>query len=596
MGRTIILVSLLFQHLAFAEISKNTIAQNKLLQKHPSPYLRSHANDPINWQLIRQIKKGGDKPVFISSGYEACYWCYRMKVDTFSNNALAKKINKTFTAIIIDREIHSQIDQQLQVFVTEQRGFGGWPLNVVLTPDGDPILGFSYTDAKSFENLVDSFAVKWKEDQRKITNIALEFKQSRFKKYKDLDTTLETVNPQALLLNFLKQISKVSDVEYGGFGDSEKFPNTVQLSALLDLYSINPDKPLASFLELTLDNMLHGGIRDQLAGGFFRYSDHQNWHAPHYEQMLYTQALMGKLLIRAGQALKRTGYLIAGKEVLLNMVSRFRENGRFYHASLSAVGEDKTSGGYYLWTKVELIQLLGKNWRQKVKNRLPSDSRLVLPLLIEPDPRETKNILLEARKKRVQLVDDKKLLAWQGLVLSGLSYGAQMSPELAKAAETLAGNLFSLIDNGQLSRVITRDNKDDTYNDLESLVYVAQGMFDWWQLSADRTALDSTKKLLLKAYQNFYKDGRWLASNENCLLTTTATLAIADTQLPSPTALWLSLSWTLADIDKSSELLISLADKAGDRLPSALSDNTFFHASLLSTLIIRQLQFKRSHK
>jgi len=527
-----------------------------------------------------------------------------MKVDTFSDKKLASTINQSFLPLLIDRELEPELDRQLQLFIEEQRGFGGWPLTVILTPQGHPVVGFSYIDANSLNEAIEQFLKHWKNDPQRVLKLATASATARLNKHVEQDQLLEKVDLQAILRQFLSQISSASDDRYGGFGERQKYPNVVQLNALLDLYSLNPDSELGNFLQLTLDHMLEGALRDQLGGGFFRYSDNRNWNSPHFEQMLYTQALMGKLLVRAGQTFKKPDYLVAGRDTLLNMVNKFRDKNDLYHASLSAVDENNKAGniagGYYLWRKRELDNLLGKRWQKGVSDLLPSNKIMVLPRILPgKNAQNLKAILLKVRNQRVISIDDKKLLAWQGLALSGLSYGAQLSKDLANAGKSLRDKIVQLVENQQLQRLIV-DNKLDPDGKvkpedmtLEGLVYLAQGLLDWWQVSGDEKAKSHAESLLLLAYQQFYKEGRWQPANKYGLLESPPTLAIDDTQLPSPSAIWLSLAWALTDIE-SNKPLNEMVAQVANRLPQAMHENAFFHASLISTLIAREWRLRNN--
>ncbi len=592
--------------------------ENTALKNHPSPYLRSHAEDPVNWQIIStqslQRAKSDKRLILISSGYQSCYWCYRMKKDTFSDQKLAKLINTSFVPILIDREMEEIIDQQLQQFMQEQRGFGGWPLTVVLTPQGDPVVGFSYISAVNLSNDLNKLLEQWKSGPEQIITLSKAAREARVNKHKQQDQLLKTPNYQELLQQFLQQISAASDDTYGGFGDQEKFPNIPQLSALLDIYSLNPDPNLNDFLQLTLDNMLERAIHDPIGGGFFRYSGNRDWSNPHYEQMLYTQALMGKLLIRAGQALKKPDYLLAGKDTLLNMIHRFRDESQskkkgLYHTALSAISttDKQQAGSYYLWTPTELENILGKHWQRVVEN-LNQDDQLILAKPVGKQRKAVKALLLkeqiERHKNQSQSYDDKKLLAWHGLVLSGLSYGAQLSPELAKAAQSLADKLLVLVEQQRFNTLMAVTEMEVTEAhagtvSLSNLVYVAQGLVDWWQVSGSENALKSAKKLLEIAHKRFYQDERWLQENPYGILVSPPSRAIPDNQLPSPSAMWLSLAWGLSDLDKASNKHTDLtvkADHIGSQLPLSLQDEAFFHATLISTVIARQWRLRNNRQ
>ncbi len=570
------------------------------LQQHPSPYLRDHATDPVQWQVIsvNLLKKASkhNRPILISSGYQSCYWCYRMKVDTFSDSALAQLVNDNFIPVLIDRELEPAIDQKLQTFMEAQRGFGGWPLTVILTPQGYPVAGFSYMRPKAMRHSLQQFLKHWQTDPAAIIKLAGEASEIREQKARQQNRPLENPDYRRLLEGFLQQISTTSDDKQGGFGDKEKFPNVPQLNALLDIYTLKPDKALKSFLELTLDNMQQGALRDQLAGGFFRYAGNRDWSAPHFEQMLYTQALLGKLYIRAGQTFKRPDYRDTGIQALQHMVQQFKGQHGLYDASLSAVSgkQDGQAGGYYYWSTRELKKLLGKEWPQQVKN-LSDNKHMLLPRLTGKKQEAIRTLLLKHREQRPRSRDTKKLLPWHGLVLSALAYAAPHSRTLAGEANALAKKLLTQVEKEQLEILMVAPQDQAGEIALSNLVYVAGGLLDWWQISASEQALTVAEALLLRAYEQFYSDGYWQRPSPYGLFSTTRSKALTDTQLPSPSAIWLSLAWALSTLNPDSALYAK-AEEVGRQLPLALQEDAFFHATLIAAIIARQIQVRNNRR
>ena len=563
---------------------------NTLIASSASPYLRAHSDDPIHWRPLSreavELARRENKPLLISSGYQSCYWCYRMKMDTFSDDDVARRINEAFIPILIDREINIEADRQLQWIAAQQNGHGGWPLTMIFTPQGFSVIGFNYLDGESFSKALDRFNDVWQSDSQKVVNLAREDTERRDEAYQKQEEILIDIDYPALASGFLRQLNGAADPEYGGFGRGEKFPFVPQLDALLTLYSINPDPALAKFLSLTLDNLLNGALHDHIAGGFFRYADNRDWTSPHYEKMLYTQALLGRHLIRAGGVLGRDDFIAGGVQTLVQMVNEFRDEDGFYISALSAVDSTQKrnrQGGYYLWTESEMADHLGKNWRDHIINLLGENEPLVLPKLIGESAHEHRSRLFEIRNNRAQVVDDKKILAWQGLVLSALSHGATVSTPLALAAESLAEKLLSQVQNKPLTRLIG----DEVPPELSDYVYLAQGFVDWWQLQNQPEFLGASEQLLVDAYDHFQEQERWKNPDHFGILAAPGVRAMRDEQLPSPSAIWLSLAWGMGEL-KQGSTLASQADALSLQLPVALRDESFFHGTTLSTLFARQ--------
>ena len=569
---------------------------NPALIQSPSPYLKSHAEDAVTWQLLSQntVKKARSqrKPIFISSGYQSCYWCYRMKVDTFSDKKLANIINDSFIPILIDREINLEIDRRMQEISQILNDRGGWPLTMILTPEGHPVIGYNYLDRESFSKAVDNFLQYWQSNPQRIVQLAKEDAQQFQRLTSKQGEVLTEFDHHAILKGLLDQFTTVADSEHGGFGTGEKFPHVPQLDALLTLYSLQPDPSLGNFLQLTLEKILSGSLHDHLAGGFFRYTDNRNWSSPHYEKMLYTQALLGKHLIQAGHQLNRQDFILAGVQTLRTMIREFRGEDGLFIAALSAVSEDSgqiQQGGYYFWTPSELNNLFGNQWRGRIKNLLPENKGRILPFLIGESAEEYRSQLLNVRDQRTRLQDNKNILAWQGLVLSALSHGAALSKEIESAASDLARLLLAHNQESVLTRLIDHPAAPSNTPGLSDYVYLAKGFVDWWQINNDNQYFDSAEKLLVNAYEMFHHSRGWRNGYDYGIFNPRPVGAIVDDQLPSASAMWLSLAWGISGIDPGSKLN-QLADSQGSLLPVAVQNDPFFHATLLSTIIARQWQ------
>jgi len=559
------------------------------LSSHPSPYLQSHADDAVHWRVnesaaIDQAREEG-KLIFLSSGYQSCYWCYRMKQDTFSDDNSAALINDNFLPILIDRELEPHLDSQLQQILAEQRGVGGWPANVILTPEGYPVASFSYADP---DNLIPGLSGLLERRDSEPAQLVSEGRGilARLEQEKEASERLLSDTSLAdLLQRFLQQSNAAADTTNGGFGDSEKYPHLPQLQALLALTAVVPDASITGFIRTTLDAMLQQGLRDQLGGGFFRYTTDRQWRTPHYEQMLHTQALAIQVLMRAGNQLREQRYTDAAEAVLLNMLRAFRRDDGLFRSSLSAVGNDGKDGGHYLWQPSVLETLLGPEWQGQL-DVLVTTPDGILPRLEAGVPDTVRMKLLNSREQQAPPADDKALLGLNGLVLSALA-AAETNPQARKAGDKLAGILNSAAESGNPSRLLDRNDAGPA--GLDDLVYAARGLFDWSLASGDARSGSNAGKLLHMAHSRYYDQTHWLEGDLAPLPGSSRTLLIQDTQLPSPAALWIDTAWRLAESSKDKRPG-RLADTISLVWPQALYDNTFFHATWLAAMIERRVR------
>ena len=568
-------------------------AQNTVLRDHPSPYFRSHADDSIHWNVFsatafEQAKTSG-KPLLISSGYSSCYWCHKMKQDTFSDKAVGETVNAGFIPIIVDRELEPEVDAYLQTIMEQQRGFGGWPLTVMLTPDALPIGGFNYTKADEFNATLQRFLNDWASNKTSIQEKAQAKANTLEQQRNAARTVADTTTPVEVLQAFLQHVSGAGDEEYGGFGDQEKFPNLPQLSALFTLHQLKQDKDLYAFLQTSLAALIGGGLRDHLGGGFFRYTDDRRWTHPHYEQMLYTQVLAAPLLIRAGVEFKQPAYLQAGREALLHTLTAFRRDDGLLRAGLSAVGGDGTAGGYYLWQPEQLSATVGKDWQNSVHNLLGEEADKVLPFVtVQGDAgKALREKLLSERRVRPLSSDDKALLGWNGLALNAFAAAKGLDPELQQAGEKLAAQLLALTKQDTLPRLIGEPAAGEAQ--FADRVYLAYGLAAWGKANEQTSFTDAARQLLHDTYQRYYDGKGWVQSEANPLLGEIAVPVIADSQLPSPSALWLVTAWQVADQDP---VLRKIVEEISAILPNALRDNAFFHATHIAALVQHATQEK----
>ena len=426
------------------------------LGKETSPYLLQHAHNPVDWypwgeEAIQKAREE-NKPILVSIGYSACHWCHVMERESFEDLETAKIMNENFVNIKIDREERPDIDHIYMDAVQAMIGSGGWPLNVFLTTDLKPFYGGTYFPPQRAYN-----RASWKEILLRISKVYIEQRD-------EINTQAENLTDHLLQSNQFSQgsvhinsdrlfskksgilifetIMKSADRKNGGFGKAPKFPQTFTIQYLLHYYYHTKDQDALQQAALSLDKMIHGGIYDQLGGGFSRYSTDENWLVPHFEKMLYDNALFVIVLCEAYQVTKNELYkqIVAQTFAFIERELMNTEGG-FYSAQ--DADSEGVEGKFYVWNKHEIESVLGENsalfceyygvteegnWEHKnilnvqlplsefaVKKKL-SIEELTIQLLTASEA------LLFYRQARVApSVDDKILLGWNALMNTAYS-------------------------------------------------------------------------------------------------------------------------------------------------------------------------------
>ncbi len=552
--------------------AKNKDAPRNQLADHPSPYLAMHGHDPVAWQdwgeaALDKARVSG-KPLFISSGYFACYWCHVMQRESYSDKAVAKWLNEHFIPVKVDRELQPGLDAYLIDFVSATRGHAGWPLNVFLTPDGYPLLGFTYQRRDAFLGLLKRLAKAWENDRDDLERMALKA-SLELKARSVAKQTQASINNTMLRERILKQARAAADDLQGGFGNQAKFPMASQLSLLLDLLASHDDAWLREFLGLTLDHMATRGLRDHLAGGFFRYSVDPSWHTPHFEKMLYSQALMARLYLRAASVLKRPDYRKVARDTLDFMLASLAGHNGGFIASLSAVDGKGVEGGYYSWSKATLAQLLdtneqhlaGLSWGLGIGEpdeggylpRLAADPRKLAKALKLPEAEVGKRLarlrakLLKARSKRTLPRDTKQLAAWNGLALSALADAVMAfdTPRYRHAGQRLRDYLLKQLWDGKRLSRMRIDGRSIGVAALADYAYVGAALADWSRATGEpETAL---QPILRSAFTQFADAQGWRNASARLLPAITLTDAYDDGSLPSASGVLLDVTLRQGD-------------------------------------------------
>lgn len=424
---------------------------NKLINE-TSPYLLQHAHNPVDWypwsEEALQRAKEEDKPILVSIGYSACHWCHVMERESFEDESVAELMNKHFINIKVDREERPDLDHIYMDAIQAMTSGGGWPLNAFLTPEGKPFYGGTYFppvaahNRPSWKEILTGVEKAYREKKNDINSQAENLVEHLVssnsfgiekKIEKEQEVLFKQENCDLIALNILKQ----SDTEWGGFGQAPKFPQTFSIQYLLRHYHFTKDeKSLVQGL-LSLDKMISGGIYDQLGGGFARYSTDKKWLAPHFEKMLYDNALLIGVISEAYQLTKKENYAeVIKKSMAFIEREMLNEEGGFYSA-LDADSEG-VEGKYYTWSKHEVDELLGNDaelycefynitakgnwehtnilWVQKNMEEFAANKNISL-IELKNKIDECNEILMIQREKRIHpQLDDKILLGWNAIM------------------------------------------------------------------------------------------------------------------------------------------------------------------------------------
>ena len=577
------------------------------LVDHPSPYLAMHGNDPVQWQAwgkdAVELARKLNRPLFISSGYFSCHWCHVMQRESYQDPALAKLLNTYFVPVKIDRELDPALDAYLIEFVRLTRGRAGWPLNVFLTPEGYPMLGMTYLPREQFLSVLTRLRDRWQsepETLRRIAEGALEEWRGMRKPVDKPAAPRTAVAPM-----FISQVAKMMDELSGGFGEQNKFPMTPQLMALMHVRTTEQPH-VDEFLRTTLDKMESQGLHDLVGGGFFRYVVDPDWQTPHYEKMLYGNAQLVSLYLTAATVLEDMRYRATAFETL-DFMLREMWRGEYFISSFSAVDESGREGAYYLWTDSELEKLLSSNEYELVRKAWFEDGvaqsawgklprwQLSEAELSKRTGQSVKDVrtrlsairkkMLEARAARSLPADGKGLAAWNGLALSALANAVETGGNgiYRSHGDKLANYLATkLWDGERLARALDAGNvlADGS---LQDYAMVARGLQDWGRVSDDTQYSQLASRLARLAWQRFYRNGRWLDTDEPLVPMLGGKLALDDNPLPSATALITGLSLTTESLRKDKKIHEAASGHLR-QVRAQLTDSVFWYASYVEWL------------
>ncbi len=585
------------------------------LIKESSPYLLQHAENPVQWyawgEEALEKARQENKPIFLSVGYSACHWCHVMAHESFENEEIAKAMNENFVNIKVDREERPDIDDIYQKVCQLNTGSGGWPLSVFLTPDQRPFYVGTYFPPldsygrPGFGSLVLQLAQAWKEKPDNVEQAAENFVNTLQKTESvALDSKLERSIIDEAAVNLLS----IADNTNGGFGQAPKFPNASNLSFMLRYSKLSGIVKFQEFVFKTLSKMANGGMYDQLGGGFHRYSTDSRWLVPHFEKMLYDNALLPPVYAEAYQISKDPRYLEVINDTLRYVLEHMTSpEGGFYSAQdADSEGEE---GKFYVWKKKEIQEILGKDsdvfcLYYDVTDGGNFEGHTILynsmnlssiAFHFGKSESEIRQILKQSREKlyavRSKRIppgrDDKIMTSWNSLMITAFVKGYRVTGEqdfVQSAKKCIEFIESRLIKDGELLHTY-KDGQSKLRAYLDDYAYFVNALLDYFEVEPSKKYLD-----LAVYYANYLLDHFWDATKKNFFFTADnhekliiRTKNIYDLSLPSGNSVAAGAMLRLYHITQEKKYL-DVSIKVMESLAVLAAENPFGFGQLLNTI------------
>jgi len=550
-------------------------ASNRLI-KETSPYLKQHARNPVDWypwgpEALERARRE-NKPIFLSIGFSTCHWCHVMAQESFENPEIARIMNENFINIKVDREERPDLDEIYMSAVVLATGEGGWPMSVFLTPDLKPFYGGTYFSPQKFKEILLALSTAYRQEPAQVVKNA----EQLHRRLQALEKLPAGGEPgKEILAQAYAALNARFDARYGGFRGIRKFPEALELNFLLTYYRYAGVARAREIVGFTLTKMAQGGIYDQVGGGFHRYSTDPIWLLPHFEKMLYDNALLIPLYLEHYQLTgSDMGRRVATETLNFVLRDLGAPQGGFY-AALDSQSEHR-EGKYYLWKLGEVRKIVGEkaapmviaalgitpggNFEDvagaNILTRPFSEAELAARFSLKPE--QVRQIVVpaleqlrQARSKRVPPArDDKIIVGWNGLMISALAQGAQVLGEpgyyqaAAKAARFILQNqvkdehLYRIWAGGQTS----------VPGFLEDYAFLANGLLDLFETDFDPSWLTEASRLADRMEALFLdpKEGIYLNVAKDQEAPLVKSLIISDQSMPSGNSMAAYVNWRLA--------------------------------------------------
>ncbi len=526
---------------------------NRLITEK-SPYLLQHAHDPVDWyswsEEVFEKAKNEDKPIFLSIGYSTCHWCHVMKEESFNDPQIAELLNTHFIPIIVDREERPDLDNLYMKAVISMTGSGGWPLNIFLTHDKKPFYGGTYFppedkwEMSGLKTILASFSNLWKSQRQEVLNTAAVVIDGIIRQRLDKSGPLLD---QKVFGKAYERLFSSFDRQFAGFGRGAKFPRPHILSFLLRYWSRFSEPFALEMVEKTLMHMAQGGLYDHIGGGFFRYAVDPEWRIPHFEKMLYDQALISKTYLEAYQATHKDVFAQIAKGTLDYVLRKMSSpEGGFYTGedADSALDprepEKKKEGAFYLFSQDEIIGTLGKKQAEIFIYYFGLEQTESTAFYADPEVRgkgilsianslkntamhfnksekevsqilkEGKEKLFAFRSKRPRPSRDEKILVdWNGLMISSLALASRIFDEpwyRMKAEKCAHFILNNLVDHqGKLLHRYCH-GEAGIFGMIDDYAFIIQGLLDLYEATFDIVYLKRAKDFTELMIQLFWDE------------------------------------------------------------------------------------------
>ncbi|MEM7391342.1 MAG: thioredoxin domain-containing protein, partial [Verrucomicrobiota bacterium] len=508
------------------------------LKSETSPYLLQHAYNPVDWypwgEEALEKAKQDNKPIFLSIGYSACHWCHVMEHESFESVEIADTLNRHFVSIKVDREERPDLDDIYMTAVQLISGSGGWPMTVFLTPDRRPFFGGTYFPPQTrygrigFGELLLKIQETWEEKQEGVLQDAENLTKA-ITAYSQRDVGEKQSLSPTLIDIAVEQLGAQFDARWGGFGHPPKFPPSAGLGLMMRRLHHTPDPRALHMLKHTLDRMAYGGMYDQFGGGFHRYSVDEKWLVPHFEKMLYDNALLARTYLDAWQLTKDGNYRRITRETLDYVLREMTDPTGGFHSSEDADSEGE-EGTFYVWTPGEIAEVIGAETAERLcrvydiadggnfeGKSIPNCPQSPAEFAEEEglDPEELQQTLLKAREALRQHrdarvhpgLDDKILTSWNGLMISAMSRAGFVLAEekYLRAAEKAAEHLIGPFEEeGRLYRSF-REGRFKQPGYLDDYAFLLNGLIDLFESTFDLRWLTRAEALAEAMMERFWE-------------------------------------------------------------------------------------------
>ena len=602
--------------------TQNSQGKPNSLINETSPYLLQHAYNPVEWygwneEALERAKKE-DKPIFLSVGYSSCHWCHVMAHESFEDNDIAKIMNEHYINIKVDREERPDIDDIYQRACQMYTGTGGWPLSAFLTPDQRPFYIGTYFPRESrhglpgFGTILLRLADGYKNRRNEVNSSSQEFVTALSESATDIVSDTETILEKTIINEAAVTLLQLADNLYGGFGSAPKFPNASNLLFLLRAYDYSGITKYRDFVNFTADKMDSGGIHDHVGGGFARYSTDQRWLVPHFEKMLYDNALLSTLYSELFSITSNPNYSNVLDKILRYVQREMTSNEGAFYSSQDADSEGE-EGKYYVWSYKELKELIepevfeiftdrfgvtqGGNFEGKnILNKYTSIQRLAERYTksqewIDEHLESSLQQLYQIRLKRIKPGTDRKILtSWNGLMISGFISGYKVtgnSSYLQSAQKAIGFIESNLKNNGnRLNRVYNKVSKISGY--LDDYAFYVDALINLFSVDSKsyylERAIEYTDSMIAHFWDTKANDFYFTPDDNEQLIVRTKNHY--DLAIPSGNSIAISNLTKLYYYTQREDLLTK-ADQMIQRMAKPAIGNPFGFGQLLSAIYLR---------